>query len=194
MAQLPERLGTSGHQKGWLAAPAGGSAEDAQWVARQLSLITAPVNPPMPAPAPCRRGVERLVYPGGDTALLVFIPLPDGASLAALRLLAQHCEPLFFQRLRVEQQIGYVVSCRYQRVADRDGLLMALQSPDRRAGELLRCGKDFLRQLAPMDEATFRPLQQRLGRSEPRQQAARGAGAVRPASGVWITRANAAGG
>lgn len=162
MAQLPERLGTSGHQKGWLAALAGGSAEDAQWVARQLSLITAPVNPPMPAPAPCRRSVERLVYPGGDTALLVFIPLPDGASLAALRLLAQHCEPLFFQRLRVEQQIGYVVSCRYQRVADRDGLLMALQSPDRRAGELLRCGKDFLRQLAPMDEATFRPLQQRL--------------------------------
>ena len=162
MAQLPERLGTSGHQEGWLAALAGGSAEDAQWVARQLSLITAPVNPPMPAPAPCRRGVERLVYPGGDTALLVFIPLPDGASLAALRLLAQHCEPLFFQRLRVEQQIGYVVSCRYQRVADRDGLLMALQSPDRRAGELLRCGKDFLRQLAPMDEATFRPLQQRL--------------------------------
>ena len=162
MAQLPERLGTSGHQEGWLSALAGGSAEDAQWVARQLSLITAPVNPPMPAPAPCRRGVERLVYPGGDTALLVFIPLPDGASLAALRLLAQHCEPLFFQRLRVEQQIGYVVSCRYQRVADRDGLLMALQSPDRRAGELLRCGKDFLRQLAPMDEATFRPLQQRL--------------------------------
>ncbi|HHL6199390.1 TPA: pyrroloquinoline quinone biosynthesis protein PqqF, partial [Klebsiella pneumoniae] len=162
MAQLPERLGTSRHQKGWLAALAGGSAEDAQWIARQLSLITAPVNPPMPAPAPCRRGVERLVYPGGDTALLVFIPLPDGASLAALRLLAQHCEPLFFQRLRVEQQIGYVVSCRYQRVADRDGLLMALQSPDRRAGELLRCGKDFLRQLAPMDEATFRPLQQRL--------------------------------
>ncbi|TAI79832.1 pyrroloquinoline quinone biosynthesis protein PqqF, partial [Klebsiella pneumoniae] len=55
MAQLPERLGTSGHQKGWLAALAGGSAEDAQWVPRQLSLITAPVNPPMPAPAPCRR-------------------------------------------------------------------------------------------------------------------------------------------
>ncbi len=148
----------------------------------------------MPAPAPCRRGVERLVYPGGDTALLVFIPLPDGASLAALRLLAQHCEPLFFQRLRVEQQIGYVVSCRYQRVADRDGLLMALQSPDRRAGELLRSGKDFLRQLAPMDEATFRPLQQRLAAQIRASRPPRGAGAVRPASGVWFTRANAAGG
>ena len=62
----------------------------------------------------------------------------------------------------MEQQIGYVVSCRYQRLADRDGLLMALQSPDRRPGELLRCCKTFLRQLAPIDEATFRPLQQRL--------------------------------
>ncbi|MBR7282339.1 pyrroloquinoline quinone biosynthesis protein PqqF, partial [Klebsiella pneumoniae] len=76
-------------------------------------------------------------------------PLPHGRSLAARRVLAQNCEPLFFRRLRLEQQIGYVVSCRYQRVADRDGLLMALQSPDRPAGELLRCGKDFLRQLAP---------------------------------------------
>ncbi len=63
----------------------------------------------------------------------------------------------------MEQQIGYVVSCRYQRVADRDGLLMALQSPDRRAGELLRLlVKTFCASLAPMDEATFRPLQQRL--------------------------------
>lgn len=162
MAQLPERLATSEHQAGWLAALAGGSAEDARWVARQLSLLTVPVNPPGSLPGPCRRGVERLAFPGGDTALLVFIPLPDGASLAALRVLAQRCEPLFFQRLRVEQQIGYVVSCRYQRVADRDGLLMALQSPDRRAVELLRCCKTFLRQLPPLDEAAFRPLQQRL--------------------------------
>ncbi|HBR2124503.1 TPA: pyrroloquinoline quinone biosynthesis protein PqqF [Klebsiella variicola] len=162
MAQLPERLGTSAHQEGWLAALIGGSAEDAQWVARQLSRLTVPVNPPMPAPAPCRGGVERLAYPRGDTALLVFLPLPEGASLAALRVLAQFCEPPFFQRLRVEQQIGYVVSCRYQRVADRDGLLMALQSPERRPGELLRCCKTFLRQLDPMDEATFRLLQQRL--------------------------------
>ncbi len=113
-----------------------------------------------PRPLPARR--QTAGFPRGDTALLVFIPLPDGASLAALRVLAQRCEPLFFQRLRVEQQIGYVVSCRYQRVADRDGLLMALQSPDRRAVELLRCCKTFLRQLPPLDEAAFRPLQQRL--------------------------------
>ncbi|HCI6435062.1 TPA: pyrroloquinoline quinone biosynthesis protein PqqF [Klebsiella quasipneumoniae subsp. similipneumoniae] len=162
MAQLPERLSASEHQEGWLAALSGGSAEDARWVARQLSLLSGPVNPPGNLPVPCRRGVERLAFPGDDTALLVFIPLPEGASLAALRVLAQRCEPLFFQRLRVEQQIGYVVSCRYQRVADRDGLLMALQSPDRRAVALLRCCKTFLRQLPPLDEATFRLQQQRL--------------------------------
>ncbi len=148
--RYPSTHGSTPRTAGYIRASgrlAGGPGrrqrEDAQWVARQLSLITAPVNPPMPAPAPCRRGVERLVYPGGDTALLVFIPLPDGASLAALRLLAQHCEPLFFQRLRVEQQIGYVVSCRYQRVADRDGLLMVLQSPDRRAGNCCAVVKTF---------------------------------------------------
>ncbi|MRE40376.1 pyrroloquinoline quinone biosynthesis protein PqqF [Klebsiella quasipneumoniae] len=162
MAQLPERLSALEHQEGWLAALTGGSAEDARWVARQLSLLSAPVNPPGNLPVPCRRGVERLAFPGDDTALLVFIPLPEGASLAALQVLAQRCEPLFFQRLRVEQQIGYVVSCRYQRVADRDGLLMALQSPDHRAVALLRCCKTFLRQLSPLDEATFRLQQQRL--------------------------------
>jgi coenzyme PQQ biosynthesis probable peptidase PqqF len=133
MAQLPERLGTSAHQEGWLAALIGGSAEDAQWVARQLSLLTARLIRRCPLrPLPRRRRAAG--FPRGDTALLVFIPLPEGASLAALRVLAQFCEPPFFQRLRVEQQIGYVVSCRYQRVADRDGLLMALQSPDRRPG------------------------------------------------------------
>ncbi len=144
-----------------------------------------------PRPLPARR--QTAGFPRGDTALLVFIPLPDGASLAALRVLAQRCEPLFFQRLRVEQQIGYVVSCRYQRVADRDGLLMALQSPDRRAVELLRCCKTFLRQLPPLDEAAFRPLQQ-PGRTGPRPDAARGAGAGRPASEVCFTGADGAGG
>jgi hypothetical protein len=64
MAQLPERLGTSAHQEGWLAALTGGSAEDAQWVARQLSLLTVPVNPPMPAPAPAAAASNGWLIPG----------------------------------------------------------------------------------------------------------------------------------
>lgn len=88
--------------------------------------------------------------------------MPEGASLAALQLLALLCEPQFFQSLRVEQQIGYVVSCRYQRIADRDGLLLALQSPDRSISNLLRCCKTFLRQLTLCGQAEFSQLQHQL--------------------------------
>jgi secreted Zn-dependent insulinase-like peptidase len=64
-----------------------------------------------------------------------------------LRALALHLETRFFQRLRVEQQIGYVVSARYQRVADVDGLLLALQSPDIPWRTLLAHCKRFLREM-----------------------------------------------
>ncbi|MCS5961642.1 hypothetical protein LNP74_31505 [Klebsiella pneumoniae subsp. pneumoniae] len=57
-----------------------------------------------------------------------------------------------------------------------------------RRGIALRCGKDFLRQLAPLDEGDLQTATAAPGRSDPRQQAARGASAVRPASGVWFTK------
>ncbi len=62
----------------------------------------------------------------------------------------------------MEQQIGYVVSCRYQRIADRDGLLLALQSPDRSPVNLLGCCKRFLRELTLCDESEFSLLRQQL--------------------------------
>ena len=133
-----------------------------QQVARQLTLLNTPVNAELHSSAGCRRGIQRIPHASSDNALLVFIPLPEGASLAALQLLALLCEPQFFQRLRVEQQIGYVVSCRYQRIADRDGLLLALQSPDRSISNLLRCCKTFLRQLTLCGQAEFSQLQHQL--------------------------------
>ncbi len=162
LQQLPEQLAIAPPQEGWLAAMVGGSSNLAQQVARLLSLLNAPVNAELRSSAGCRRGIKRLSHASSDSALLVFIPLPEGASLAALHLLALLCEPQFFQRLRVEQQIGYVVSCRYQRIADRDGLLLALQSPDRSAGNLLRCCKTFLRQLTLCGQAEFSQLQHQL--------------------------------
>ncbi len=77
------------------------------------------------------------------------MPLPqaDDASLAALRVLALMLETRFFQRLRVDQQIGYVVSARYQRVADVDGLMLALQSPDISWRALLGHCKRFMREM-----------------------------------------------
>jgi pyrroloquinoline quinone synthesis related protease (pqqF). Metallo peptidase. MEROPS family M16A len=159
---LPERLTSSTGKNGWLAALVGGSAGQAQRLARQLNLPGVPINAETTSFVPCRGGIERLPHASNDTALLIFIPLPEGAPLAALRLLALLCEPQFFQRLRVEQQIGYVVSCRYQRLADRDGLLLALQSPDRSVLNLLRCCKTFLRELTLCNAGEFRILQQQL--------------------------------
>ena len=162
LKQLPERLASEPSRNGWLAALAGGSAGHAHGLARQLGLLRAPVNAkPLPL-SDCPGGVEHIPHASADSALLVFIPLPPGASLAALRLLALCCEPRFFQRLRVEQQIGYVVSCRYQRIADRDGLLLALQSPDRSPVNLLGCCKPFLRELTLCDESEFSLLRQQL--------------------------------
>ncbi|HDR1954819.1 TPA: pyrroloquinoline quinone biosynthesis protein PqqF [Enterobacter hormaechei] len=162
LQQLPERLASDLPRDGWLAALAGGSAGHAHRLARQLSLLGAPVNATPTPLEGCPGGIEHIPHASADSALLVFIPLPPGASLAALRLLALCCEPQFFQRLRVEQQIGYVVSCRYQRIADRDGLLLALQSPDRSPLNLLGCCKRFLRELTLCDEATFSVLRQQL--------------------------------
>ncbi|MEJ1268028.1 hypothetical protein WDV93_14950 [Pantoea ananatis] len=54
----------------------------------------------------------------------------------------------FYQRYRVEQPIGYVVSCRYHRSTDSDGLLFALQSPDCPASTLIQYCEDFLRDIA----------------------------------------------
>ncbi|MFR3707916.1 MAG: hypothetical protein ACLTXH_11900 [Enterobacter hormaechei] len=112
LQQLPERLASDPPRDGWLAALVGGSAGHAHGLARQLGLLRTPVNAtPLPLSG-CPGGIEHIPHASADSALLVFIPLPPGASLAALRLLALCCEPQFFQRLRVEQQIGYVVSCR----------------------------------------------------------------------------------
>lgn len=162
LQQLPERLASDPPRDGWLAALVGGSAGHAHGLARQLGLLRAPVNAEPLSLSGCPGGIEHIPHASADSALLVFIPLPPGASLAALRMLALCCEPQFFQRLRVEQQIGYVVSCRYQRIADRDGLLLALQSPDRSPVNLLGCCKRFLRELTPCDEAAFSVLRQQL--------------------------------
>ncbi|HHG8771558.1 TPA: pyrroloquinoline quinone biosynthesis protein PqqF [Raoultella planticola] len=160
---LADSLQTQPPTRGWLAALAGGSEATCQILARRLSVLPTSVNSPAVGPLDaCPAGVTRLTHASDDSALLLFIPLPDGGSLAALRALALLCEPLFFQRLRVELQIGYVVSSRYLRCADREGLLFALQSPDHSVSSLLGHCKRFLRTLPLPDETHFAQLKMRL--------------------------------
>lgn len=150
LRQLPQAVSASADTGRWRAALYGGSAQQhaaiARWLARMVGDTDQATQPGMTG--------KRLIldHHSGDSALLLFLPCPAEVSLAALRVLALLMEPRFFQRMRVEQQIGYVVSCRYHRCADRDGILFALQSPSVAPDALLAQCQMFLQQLTIRDE------------------------------------------
>lgn len=160
IATLPGELNAPTSDPAWIAALVGGSAADRRTLSRGLSLLDEPKT--LPRPESSSPDIARYAHADGDNALLLFIPRPPGHSLAALRALALICTPQFFQRLRVEQPIGYVVSSRYLRCADCDGLLFALQSPTHSTPYLLSCCERFLRELSLPDEAALLSLKAQL--------------------------------
>ncbi|WP_276971283.1 pyrroloquinoline quinone biosynthesis protein PqqF [Tatumella ptyseos] len=80
---------------------------------------------------PLKGEAHHLPERDGDNALLFFLPLDSElpAELAAARQLGAIYQPAFYQWLREELSAGYVVSCRFESFADRQGILCALQSP-----------------------------------------------------------------
>lgn len=85
-----------------------------------------------------------------DAALLLFCPLAENSAqcLAAWQWLASLFEPRFFQKLRVELNIGYVVSCRFHQSAGVAGMLFALQSPTLSQPQLSQHIVDFIADMA----------------------------------------------
>ena len=148
LAALPGQLIAPVNQGDWLAGWSGFQTELHQRVAHLFSDFS-PALASHAQPPRLQRGITPVSCHGSDQALLLFIPLSpaDEINLAALRALSLLLEPRFFQRLRVDQQIGYVVSARYQRVADVDGLLLALQSPQLPWQVLLGHCKRFMREM-----------------------------------------------
>lgn len=84
-----------------------------------------------------------------EAALLLFCPLAENSAqcLAAWQWLASLFEPRFFQKLRVELNIGYVVSCRFHQSAGVAGILFALQSPTLSQPQLKQHIVDFIADL-----------------------------------------------
>ncbi|WP_394514842.1 pyrroloquinoline quinone biosynthesis protein PqqF [Pantoea sp. SGAir0215] len=151
LRQLPYCLASSVQPQRWRAILLGGNARRHQQLAQQLSVLK--VNS---ATLPARAwvsGESRIPHPSDDSAILLFIPLADPQQLAALRALALLYAPRFYQRYRVEHPIGYVVSCRYQRCVDIDGILFALQSPTLSATTLIQYCDDFLQQMTSVKDA-----------------------------------------
>jgi len=161
LRRLPQAVAASASADGWHAALYGGSPQQHAVIARWLAPLAGVAHVEGAAPEQGKR--LTVAHQSRDGALLLFLPCPPAISLAALRALALLMEPRFFQRLRVEQQIGYVVSCRYHRCVDRDGVLFALQSPDIAPAALREACRLFLQQLQiPDDDAALDALRARL--------------------------------
>lgn len=84
-----------------------------------------------------------------EHALLLFCPTPtqDIADEAAWRLLAQLSQSMFYQRLRVELQLGYGVFSGVRQINGQTGLLFGVQSPSAASRDILEHIEVFLEQL-----------------------------------------------
>ena len=83
---------------------------------------------------------------------------------ARLAVLGQVIDTPFYQRLRTEEQLGYVVSAGYSPLLDAPGLSLLVQSPDATSGEIQAhidaFLADFGQRLAAMDDADLAPYRQ----------------------------------
>ncbi|WP_158784587.1 pyrroloquinoline quinone biosynthesis protein PqqF [Pantoea sp. BAV 3049] len=126
----------------WQAALYGGDEALHQDLARLLSRFPAELQDNQMKREPALPDLKDNTFAtqSSDAAVIVFCPLPEInlLTLAAWQVLAALYEPQFFQRLRVEKNIGYVVSCRFHRTAGQAGILFALQSPTLQTADLYR--------------------------------------------------------
>ncbi|MBB2889876.1 MULTISPECIES: pyrroloquinoline quinone biosynthesis protein PqqF [Pseudomonas] len=103
-----------------------------------------------------------------EHALLLFCPTAthDIADEAAWRLLTHLCQTPFYQRLRVELQLGYAVFSGLRQINGQTGLLFGVQSPSVAPLDLLQHIEQFLGELERMiesiDELTFIAQRQAL--------------------------------
>ncbi|MBL0842433.1 pyrroloquinoline quinone biosynthesis protein PqqF [Pseudomonas mediterranea] len=106
-------------------------------------------QPVEPVPLLAQRIWHTLPTQGDEQAVLLFCPTPTLAlsDEAAWRLLAQLCQTPFYQRLRVELQLGYAVFSGLRQIDGQTGLLFGAQSPRASAAELITHIDLFLRGL-----------------------------------------------
>ncbi|NVZ72259.1 pyrroloquinoline quinone biosynthesis protein PqqF [Pseudomonas costantinii] len=91
-----------------------------------------------------------------EAALLLFCPTPTQslADEAAWRLLGHLLQGPFYQRLRVELQLGYAVFSGIRQINGQTGLLFGVQSPSVSLTGIVDHLQTFLRQLPSLIEST----------------------------------------
>lgn len=104
-----------------------------------------------------------------EHALLLYCPTAnrDIADEAAWRMLAQLGQTPFYQRLRVELQLGYAVFSALRQMQGQTGLLFGVQSPNAKPAALLGHIQQFLNGMPALieqlDEASLSRHRQNLG-------------------------------
>lgn len=149
LAQLPAALNVStATAPHWHATLVGGDGELKRRLSHLLydfpyAITAEPQTPPRLHPP------VTLTESGAEHALLQFYPLQNDEAEGrwALRVLARLYAPRYFQRLRVERNVGYVVQCAFHRCTHAEGLLFALQSPTFTAEQLRQLNDEFLLQM-----------------------------------------------
>ncbi|MEQ6890336.1 insulinase family protein [Halomonas sp. CS7] len=101
-----------------------------------------------------------------DSLVLRYLQGPDRSlqSQARLAVLGQLLETPFYQRLRTEQQLGYVVNAGYSPMLDAPGISLLVQSPDTDSeaiqGHIDTFLDDFAQRLGALDDDELAPYRQ----------------------------------
>ncbi|HWH86612.1 MAG TPA: pyrroloquinoline quinone biosynthesis protein PqqF [Pseudomonas sp.] len=103
-----------------------------------------------------------------EHALLLICPTANRevADEAAWRLLAQLCQTPFYQRLRVELQLGYAVFSAFRQLHGKASIVFGVQSPTTSAQALLEHIQQFLKEIPgvieKLDDASLKRQRQIL--------------------------------
>ncbi|MFG6203796.1 pyrroloquinoline quinone biosynthesis protein PqqF [Pseudomonas retamae] len=137
-----------------------------------LALSRIPGQPDHQLSAPCAiKGPylwQHIDTTSSEHAVLLYCPSAsqDLSDEAAWRLLAQLLQTPFYQRLRVELQLGYAVFSALRQIQGRIALVFGVQSPNAQPDELLEHIRQFLNSLPAlieqMDEASLSQQRQSL--------------------------------
>jgi secreted Zn-dependent insulinase-like peptidase len=94
-----------------------------------------------------------------ENAVLLFYPTPSNSleDEAIWRLFAHRVQAPFYQRLRVEMQLGYAVFSGFRQIAGQSGLLFGVQSPSASVEQLVKHIEDFLQTLPELIETADLP-------------------------------------
>jgi secreted Zn-dependent insulinase-like peptidase len=130
--------------------------QQAPGTADQQALRLSPMNP----------GKHWQTEPSdsSESAILLFCPTPtlSAPDEAAWRLLAHLAQSPFYQRLRVELQLGYAVFSGFRQIAGQGGLLFGVQSPSASVRQLMRHLTDFIESMPKLIDATDLQTQQKI--------------------------------